>query len=213
MDGWEEEDNPITEHLKHSPDCAWAIIMDIQQSSSNPSMIDDPTSDRITQARRGTFGTMWPHDGKRGWHCQSEKVLSLHSGSNESTAHVHDRWSRQGGTSALTKRAMTWLAAPIVSCHWMDGSPRMILCEWNDCSFLLKTNKLISRRSVVTNTIAAPPIAPSLYSHSSQGRRARDLRPRRPALPKQAPDCQLNPWRLFHLKHLSKRWARPWTKA
>ncbi|KAJ5753081.1 hypothetical protein N7520_009998 [Penicillium odoratum] len=75
LDGWEEEDNPITEHLKHSPDCGWAITMDIQQNSSNPSAIEDPTSDRITQARLATFGSAWPHDEKPGWICQSEKMV------------------------------------------------------------------------------------------------------------------------------------------
>ncbi|KAJ5578404.1 uncharacterized protein N7459_007368 [Penicillium hispanicum] len=75
LDGWEEEDNPVTEHLKHSPDCGWAIIMDIQQRSSNPTTIEDPTSERITQARLATFGAAWPHDGKRGWVCQSEKMV------------------------------------------------------------------------------------------------------------------------------------------
>ncbi|CEO59314.1 hypothetical protein PMG11_03994 [Penicillium brasilianum] len=76
LDGWEEEDNPIKEHLKHSPGCAWAIMMDIQQESSNPSTIEDPTSERITQARIETFGTQWPHDGKRGWLCQSDKMVN-----------------------------------------------------------------------------------------------------------------------------------------
>ncbi|KAJ6109115.1 hypothetical protein N7486_001349 [Penicillium sp. IBT 16267x] len=75
LDGWEEEDNPITEHLKHSPDCGWAITMDIQQNSSNPSAIEDPTSERITQARLATFGSAWPHDEKRGWICQSDKMV------------------------------------------------------------------------------------------------------------------------------------------
>lgn len=74
LDGWEEDDNPITEHLKHSPECGWAIMMDIQQSSSNPKKIEDPTSERIVQARAATFGTSWPHDGKKGWVCQSVKV-------------------------------------------------------------------------------------------------------------------------------------------
>ena len=50
-------------------------MMDIQQSSSNPNKIEDPTSERIVQARAATFGTSWPHDGKKGWVCQSEKVL------------------------------------------------------------------------------------------------------------------------------------------
>ncbi|RHZ62274.1 baculoviral IAP repeat-containing protein [Aspergillus thermomutatus] len=75
LDGWESEDNPITEHLKHSNDCGWAIMMDIEQHSSNPAEIEDPTSDRIAQARQATFGDQWPHDGKRGWTCQSEKVV------------------------------------------------------------------------------------------------------------------------------------------
>ncbi|KAF7588519.1 hypothetical protein BBP40_005546 [Aspergillus hancockii] len=67
LDGWEEDDNPITEHLKHSPDCGWAIMMDIQQHSSNPAEIEDPTSEKIREARLATFGASWPHDGKRGW--------------------------------------------------------------------------------------------------------------------------------------------------
>ncbi|KAE8391083.1 hypothetical protein BDV23DRAFT_74894 [Aspergillus alliaceus] len=75
LDGWEEEDNPITEHLKHANDCGWAIMMDIQQHSSNPAEIEDPTSDKIREARLATFGTSWPHDGKRGWVCQSEKMV------------------------------------------------------------------------------------------------------------------------------------------
>ncbi|PLB48389.1 hypothetical protein P170DRAFT_411206 [Aspergillus steynii IBT 23096] len=75
LDGWEEEDNPITEHLKHSPDCGWALMMDIQQHSSNPAEIEDPTSDTIRQARLATFGELWPHDGKKGWVCQSEKMV------------------------------------------------------------------------------------------------------------------------------------------
>ncbi|KKK26541.1 hypothetical protein ARAM_005560 [Aspergillus rambellii] len=75
LDGWEEDDNPITEHLKHSKDCGWAVMTDIQQHSSNPAEIEDPTSERITQARQATFGDSWPHDGKRGWKCQSEKMV------------------------------------------------------------------------------------------------------------------------------------------
>ncbi|KAI9370532.1 hypothetical protein BJX61DRAFT_515218 [Aspergillus egyptiacus] len=75
LDGWEEDDNPITEHLKHSNDCGWAVMMDIQQHSSNPAEIEDPTSERIVNARLATFGESWPHDGKRGWLCQSDKMV------------------------------------------------------------------------------------------------------------------------------------------
>ncbi|KAL4815632.1 hypothetical protein BDW67DRAFT_65187 [Aspergillus spinulosporus] len=75
LDGWEEDDNPITEHLKHAKDCGWAIMMDIQQRSSNPAEIEDPTSEPIVQARLATFGDSWPHDGKKGWLCQSDKMV------------------------------------------------------------------------------------------------------------------------------------------
>ncbi|KAL4952464.1 hypothetical protein BDW69DRAFT_21029 [Aspergillus filifer] len=75
LDGWEEDDNPITEHLKHAKDCGWAVMMDIQQRSSNPAEIEDPTSEAIVQARLSTFGESWPHDGKKGWVCQSDKMV------------------------------------------------------------------------------------------------------------------------------------------
>ncbi|KAL2823366.1 hypothetical protein BDW59DRAFT_98175 [Aspergillus cavernicola] len=75
LDGWEEDDNPTTEHLKHAKDCGWAVMMDIQQRSSNPAEIEDPTSEGIAQARQTTFGESWPHDGKKGWLCQSDKMV------------------------------------------------------------------------------------------------------------------------------------------
>ncbi|KAL6231336.1 hypothetical protein BDW75DRAFT_220467 [Aspergillus navahoensis] len=75
LDGWEEDDNPITEHLKHAKDCGWAVMMDIQQRSSNPAEIEDPTSEPLVQARLATFGDLWPHDGKKGWMCQSDKMV------------------------------------------------------------------------------------------------------------------------------------------
>lgn len=48
--------------------------MDIARRSSNPNEIVDPTSDEIAEARRATFGSWWPHDGKKGWKCKMEKV-------------------------------------------------------------------------------------------------------------------------------------------
>ncbi|OJJ87571.1 uncharacterized protein ASPGLDRAFT_63729 [Aspergillus glaucus CBS 516.65] len=76
LDGWEEEDNPITEHLTLSQNCGWAIMKDIERHSSNPAEIEDPTSERISGARSATFGLYWPHDGKKGWVCQSEKMVA-----------------------------------------------------------------------------------------------------------------------------------------
>ncbi|KZZ89787.1 Baculoviral inhibition of apoptosis protein repeat protein [Ascosphaera apis ARSEF 7405] len=74
LDGWEEEDDPITEHLRLSQGCGWAIMMDIARRSSDPGSIEDPTSARVTEARRATFRG-WPHDGKRGWTCKSDKMV------------------------------------------------------------------------------------------------------------------------------------------
>ncbi|PGG95938.1 hypothetical protein AJ80_09889 [Polytolypa hystricis UAMH7299] len=75
LDGWEEDDDPVTEHLRHSSACGWAIMMDIKRRSSNPAEIEDPTSDKIVEARRATFASIWPHDGKRGWVCRTEKMV------------------------------------------------------------------------------------------------------------------------------------------
>jgi hypothetical protein len=77
LDGWEDGDNPVEEHLKHSPDCGWAIMMFIQQNTSKPSEIEDPTLPSVAEARKATFSIGWPHDGKRGWLCQSDKVFSF----------------------------------------------------------------------------------------------------------------------------------------
>ena len=35
---------------------------------------EDPMSENMLDARRMTFGSMWPHEGKRGWACQTLKV-------------------------------------------------------------------------------------------------------------------------------------------
>lgn len=120
LDGWEEGDDPVTEHLKHSPDCGWAIIMDIQSKTSNPAEIVDPTSSAIVEARRATFAIGWPHEGKRGWICQSEKVA------NSSYCYICQytdriRWSKPDGISALMKKAQTWPVALTANCPWMAG--------------------------------------------------------------------------------------------
>ncbi|KAI5286346.1 hypothetical protein KEM54_006863, partial [Ascosphaera aggregata] len=73
LDGWEKEDDPLTEHLRLSQGCGWAIMMDIARKSSNSDSIEDPTTSRIKEARRATFRG-WPHDGKRGWACKGDKL-------------------------------------------------------------------------------------------------------------------------------------------
>ncbi|KAI9847620.1 MAG: hypothetical protein M1837_002194 [Sclerophora amabilis] len=76
LDGWEAEDDPVAEHIHHSADCAWAILMSIEQrTDASKAEDEDPLSDRLMEARRATFADRWPHDGKRGWSCKTEKMV------------------------------------------------------------------------------------------------------------------------------------------
>lgn len=79
LDGWEEDDNPTTEHLKHASHCCWAIMMGILKGSKHPDEVEDPTSERIVEARLATFAKGWPHEGKQGWFCQSDQVRTISS--------------------------------------------------------------------------------------------------------------------------------------
>ncbi len=36
--------------------------------------LEDPTSERMLDARRMTFNSNWPHESKRGWKCKTQKV-------------------------------------------------------------------------------------------------------------------------------------------
>ena len=77
LDGWEEDDDALVEHLKHGSDCAWAVLMSIEQEGAyDTSNMEDPTSGRVEEARRSTFEIMaWPHEGKRGWTCKTDKMV------------------------------------------------------------------------------------------------------------------------------------------
>ena len=74
LDGWEEGDNPYSEHLHFSSDCAWAILMAIEQGVNEELQKEDPMSERMQEARRQTFRDQWPHERKRGWTCKTQKV-------------------------------------------------------------------------------------------------------------------------------------------
>lgn len=76
LDGWEKDDDPIEEHLKHSPECGYATLMNIaREAHYDTNNIDDPTSASIEQARRATFEAGWPHESKRGWTCKTEQMV------------------------------------------------------------------------------------------------------------------------------------------
>ena len=76
LDGWEEEDNAISEHLKVAPDCAWATIAAIEQDIEDGAVDqEDPMSEKLLEARKLTFGVKWPHEAKKGWACKTQKVV------------------------------------------------------------------------------------------------------------------------------------------
>lgn len=64
------------EHLKLSSDCGWAILENSGQEAADISTMENPTNERLSEARRATFGSNWPHEHKRGWVCKTEKMVA-----------------------------------------------------------------------------------------------------------------------------------------
>ncbi|CAG8974489.1 hypothetical protein HYALB_00011639 [Hymenoscyphus albidus] len=73
IDGWEEDDDPLVEHLKHSPECAWAIIATIEVNEGVYGQ-EQLSSKDMLDARKATFANRWPHDAKRGWKCKTKQL-------------------------------------------------------------------------------------------------------------------------------------------
>lgn len=78
LDGWEYEDNPSVEHLKHCPDCGWARVAVTQSVDDDRKHVDDPRGEVMLDARLMTFGKKWwPHEDKKGWVPKVHKVCFL----------------------------------------------------------------------------------------------------------------------------------------
>lgn len=77
MDGWEEGDDPLMEHLKHSPNCGWAIVATIEAGVGDLAR-EYPLSLDMIEARRATFADRWPHETKKGWKCKTKQVSNQH---------------------------------------------------------------------------------------------------------------------------------------
>ncbi|KXS99266.1 hypothetical protein AC578_6179 [Pseudocercospora eumusae] len=79
LDGWEESDDPISEHLAHAKSCAWATVMSVTRDdeTEKPPEERDPLSEELYQARKATFnvGHGWPHESKKGWKCKITKLV------------------------------------------------------------------------------------------------------------------------------------------
>ena len=78
FDGWDENDDPVQEHLALAPGCAWALQMGVEKEiEAGAEVAEHPISERMIEARIDTFGDHWPHEKKRGWVCRVQKVNGL----------------------------------------------------------------------------------------------------------------------------------------
>ena len=78
LDGWEAGDDAVVEHLKHSPECGWAINVAIElEREDGCDVLTNPSAEYLLRARTMTFGSSWPHESKRGWTCKIRKVRSI----------------------------------------------------------------------------------------------------------------------------------------
>jgi hypothetical protein len=73
LDGWEQGDDALDEHVKHSPNCGWAIVAAIEANLGDYGK-EDPSLPHMIEARKATFANKWPHEGKRGWKCKTKQV-------------------------------------------------------------------------------------------------------------------------------------------
>ncbi|KAK4189504.1 hypothetical protein QBC35DRAFT_142473 [Podospora australis] len=74
LDGWEPEDNPLEEHLKHSPTCGWAIMAAIEAGVGNYKKVH-PLDPFMMEARKATFAGRWPYESKRGFKSKIKKLV------------------------------------------------------------------------------------------------------------------------------------------
>lgn len=72
---WEPNDNPLEEHLKHNPECGWAITAAVEANLGEYAE-EDPRDPVLMEARKATFANRWPHEGKEGWNCKTNQVCA-----------------------------------------------------------------------------------------------------------------------------------------
>lgn len=73
LDGWEEDDRPLEEHLKHAPECGWAITAAVEAELGDY-VREDPRDALMSEARKATFAGRWPHESRKGWTCKTKQV-------------------------------------------------------------------------------------------------------------------------------------------
>lgn len=75
LDGWEDGDDPLIEHIKHASHCGWAIVTAIELEVDEYHK-EDPSIPLMVDARKDTFAGRWPHEGRKGWKCKTKQVGS-----------------------------------------------------------------------------------------------------------------------------------------
>lgn len=73
LDGWEADDRPLEEHLKHAPECGWAITAAVEAELGEYAR-EDPRDALMSEARKATFAGRWPHESRKGWSCKTKQV-------------------------------------------------------------------------------------------------------------------------------------------
>ncbi|KAK3938213.1 hypothetical protein QBC46DRAFT_460363 [Diplogelasinospora grovesii] len=73
LDGWEANDNPLEEHVKHSPSCGWAIMAAIEAEMGDFGKVH-PLEPSMIEARKATFGGRWPYESKKGFKCKTKQL-------------------------------------------------------------------------------------------------------------------------------------------
>ncbi|KAK4126461.1 hypothetical protein N657DRAFT_670479 [Parathielavia appendiculata] len=74
LDGWEEHDDAVEEHLRHSPTCGWAIMAAIEAGFGNYRKVH-PLDPAMIEARKATFAGRWPYESKKGFKCKTKKLV------------------------------------------------------------------------------------------------------------------------------------------
>lgn len=78
LDGWEQGDDPLVEHLRHSKDCGWAVVATAKAQLLEGKKTLPPNGIALTNARAMTFGAgLWPHEGQASGSLNIAKVRLL----------------------------------------------------------------------------------------------------------------------------------------
>ncbi|KAK7742986.1 hypothetical protein SLS63_000554 [Diaporthe eres] len=106
LDGWEEDDRPLEEHLKHSPECGWAITAAVEAELGDYAL-EDPRDALMSEARKATFAGRWPHENRKGWSCKTKQPAPKKTGRSKA--------ARSSKASRLSLQSVATAASDLTS--------------------------------------------------------------------------------------------------